>query len=292
MRDSKFKGIVPILQMPFTNDGEIDEASLRSEVDWAIKAGADGIGTANASETSLLSEEERARVTNIVVDEVNGRVPVTICTGHQGLQVAAKLSKQAQEIGADALVVMPFIQTNVASYERYYRAVAEAVDIPIMIQDAAYPLPVSLMAKLNKEYSHVCYVKEETQDALEKMREILKTMGDDMTVLGGSGGNYIITEFLCGAKGSMPGTSLVDRFVIVYKKLLAGDVKGARDALYVGCLPLANFHSVSKKFIMVEKAVMKARGIIATTYCRSEMPLDPFLERQLIELLQYMGVIE
>jgi len=290
MKD-KFKGIIPILQMPFTKDGEIDEASLRSEVSWAIKAGASGIGTANTSETSLLSEEERAKAANIIVDEANGRVPVTICTGHQGLQVASKLSKQAQDIGADAIVVMPFIQTSIDNYERYYRAVAEAVEIPVMIQDAAYPLPVTLMAKLNEEHNHVCYVKEETQDALEKTRQILEATGDKLTVLGGSGGNYIIEQFLSGVKGWMPGTSLTDRFALVYKKLLEGDIKEARESFYSGCLPLANFHSLSRKFITVEKAVLKARGIISTTYCRIETPLDSFLERELAALLQYMGII-
>ena len=84
----KFKGIIPIIQMPCTDDGEIDEVGLRSEVSWAIKVGAHGVGTANASETSLLSEGEREKVASIVVDEANGRVPVTICTGHQGLQIA------------------------------------------------------------------------------------------------------------------------------------------------------------------------------------------------------------
>jgi 2-keto-3-deoxy-L-arabinonate dehydratase len=291
MRD-KFKGIIPIIQMPFTSDGEIDEASLRSEVSWAIKVGVDGIGTANASETSLLSEEERAKVARIIVDEANSKVPVTICTGHQGLQVAARLSRQAQDIGADAVIVMPFIQTSVGNYERYYRVVAEAIDVPVMIQDAAYPLPVSLMAKLNKEYDHVCYVKEETQDALEKGRDIMKVIGDRMAVLGGSGGNYIIEEFLSGVKGWMPGTSLVDRFVHLYEKLVEGDLSGARATLYSGCLPLANMHSVSRKFISVEKAVMKARGIIATTYCRCEMPLDPFLEKRLKELIRFTNVIE
>jgi len=286
----KFKGIIPIIQTPFADDGEIDEVSLRSEVSWAIKVGADGVGTANASETSLLSEEEREKVAVIIVDETNGRVPVTICTGHQGLQVAAKLSKQAQEIGADAVLVMPFIQTSVDNYERYYKAVAEAVEIPVMIQDASYPLPLTLIAELNGEYDHICYVKEETQHALEKTREIIRALGDRITVLGGSGGNYIIEQFLSGVKGWMPGTCLTDRFALVYKTLLEGDLKRARERFYNGCLPLANFHSASEKFVTVEKAVLKARGIISSTYCRSEMPLDPFLEGQLVALLEYMSI--
>jgi len=286
----KFKGIIPIIQTPFTDDGEIDEVSLRSEVSWAIKVGADGVGTANASETSLLSEEEREKVAIIILDETNGRVPVTICTGHQGLQVAAKLSKQAQEIGADAVLVMPFIQTSVDNYERYYRAIAEAVEIPVMIQDASYPLPLTLIAELNEEYDHICYVKEETQHALEKTREILGALGDRITVLGGSGGNYIIEQFPSGVKGWMPGTCLTDRFALVYKMLLKGDLKKARERFYNGCLPLANFHSVSEKFVTVEKAVLKARGIISSAYCRSETPLDPFLEGQLAALLEYMGI--
>jgi len=289
--NKEFKGIVPIMQMPFTKDGEIDAASLRSEVSWAIEVGADGIGTANGTETSLLSDEERVRVASVIVDEANGRVPVTICTGHKGLQVAAKLSREAQDMGADAVLVMPFIQTSIDNYERYYRAVAEAVEIPVMVQDALYPLPLQLIAKLNEAYSHICYVKEETRSALQKAREILKDVGDKITVLGGSGGNYIIQEFLCGVKGWMPGTSLTDRLVLVYEKLLEGDLKGARELFYKRYFPLANLHSVSSKFIAVEKAVMKARGIISTTYCRSEMPLDSFLEEEVEPLLKYMGVI-
>lgn len=283
-------GIIPIIQMPFTSGGVIDEPSLRAEVEWAIQAGADGVGMGNASETMLLAEEERRSVAHVIVDTANGRVPVVIATGHQGTEIAAALSAEAQDLGADAVLVMPYVPGGVDDYARYFGAVAAAVDIPIVVQDAAHPIPVALLARLNSEYAHVAYVKAETPDALVKTRRILQATEGRVTVLGGAGGNHIIEQHAAGVKGWMPGTSLTDRFVAVYARLEAGDVDGARTRLYAGILPLATFHAASRRFITVEKEVLRARGVIATTYSRRELPLDPFLRAQLTPLLRYLGI--
>ena len=283
-------GIIPIIQMPFTSGGVIDEPSLRAEVEWAIQAGADGVGTGNASETMLLSEAERRRVARIIVDTADGRVPVVIATGHQGTEIAAALSAEAQDLGADAVLVMPYVPGDADDYARYFGAVAAAVDITLVVQDAAHPIPVALLARLNNEYAHIRYVKAETPDALAKTQRIRQATEDPVTVLGGAGGNHIIEQHAAGVKGWMPGTSLTDRFVAVYARVVAGDVDGARTRLYAGILPLATFHAASRKFITVEKEVLHARGVIATTYSRRELPLDPFQRAQLSALLRYLDL--
>src|SRR5919206_3643080 len=107
MADTVMQGIFPILLTPFDDQDRIDEDSLRSEVDFTLANGVHGLGLALGSEFLKLTEEERQRVTRIVVDQVRGRVPVVVNTGAQANLVAALYSRQAEELGAAAVMCMP-----------------------------------------------------------------------------------------------------------------------------------------------------------------------------------------
>ena len=93
MAEEVVRGIFPILLTPFDDDGRIDEESLRSEVEFTLKAGVHGLGLALGSEFLKMTEEERQRVTKVVVDQVRGRVPVVVNTGAQSNVVAALYSR-------------------------------------------------------------------------------------------------------------------------------------------------------------------------------------------------------
>lgn len=104
----KLEGVYPILATPFTEQGEVDENSLRELVRFQLHAKVDGIALFGmASEMYTLLDEEKARIAEIVVDEVKGQVPLVFGSGHTGLEVAVQLSKRAEKQGADALMVLP-----------------------------------------------------------------------------------------------------------------------------------------------------------------------------------------
>src|SRR3954454_19528599 len=107
MADGVMRGVYPILLTPFDDDGRIDEESLRREVDFNLEAGVHGLGMALGSELLKMTEEGRQRVTRIVVGEERGRVPIVVTTGAQSNVVAALYSRQAEELGASAVMCMP-----------------------------------------------------------------------------------------------------------------------------------------------------------------------------------------
>src|SRR5690348_6279522 len=101
------QGVFPILVTPFNEAGRVDEDSLRRLVNFNIDAGVHGLGVALGSEIFKLSEAERDLVTSIVVGEVRQRVPVVINTGAPGTDLAVQYSRRAEELGADALMIIP-----------------------------------------------------------------------------------------------------------------------------------------------------------------------------------------
>jgi 4-hydroxy-tetrahydrodipicolinate synthase len=130
-----FKGAIVAIVTPFKK-GKVDEASLRKLIEFQIKNGTDGIVPCGTTgESSTLSHEEHDKVVEIVIDAVNKRVPVIAGTGSNSTAEAIRLTRHAYKAGADgALMVAPYYNrpTQEGLYQ-HYKAVAEAVPIPIII---------------------------------------------------------------------------------------------------------------------------------------------------------------
>ena len=159
------QGVFPILVTSFDEGSRLDEESLRRLIDFNLNAGVHGLGVALGSEVFKLTEAKRAKVTRIVVDQVAGRVPVVINTGAHGTNLAVHYSRMAAENGADALMVLPpsFMPAGPDEVLAYYRAISNAVPLPIFIQDvAASPISPGLARRLAQECEWVQYIKVET----------------------------------------------------------------------------------------------------------------------------------
>src|SRR5262245_12950918 len=103
-----WRGIYTILLTPFQEDRSLDEQSLRNEVDFVIAAGAHGIVTpVNTSEFFLLSDDERRRLAEVVIDQSRGRVPVVIGTAAPATATAVTLTSHARAAGAAGVIAMP-----------------------------------------------------------------------------------------------------------------------------------------------------------------------------------------
>src|SRR5918993_488437 len=134
-----FTGIFPIVNTTFRDDGSLDLESQRRLVRFLVDAGAHGLGLfGNASEGYALADDERKVLTRVILDEVNGAIPVIISSGHTGTDAAIGLSVQAQDAGANALMIMPpyFLKPDGEGVFQYFAAISRAVTIPIMVQDA------------------------------------------------------------------------------------------------------------------------------------------------------------
>lgn len=290
-----FRGVFTIPVTPFDRHGNIDEDSLKNEVDWCVRAGAHGIvAPVNASESPTLLDDERKRVTRLVVETTAKRVPVVVGVSGVSTQASVMYTKYARQVGADAVIAMPPYGVRLADPESvfaFYQAVADAADdLPVFIQNWGGPagtiMTAHQMTRLMTEIDNVSYLKEETANAGHLMTTVLATAGDACAgIMGGIGGRYLMDEFRRGACGTMPACQTTDIHVTIWNALDAGNLDKARRT-FNHLLPLLNMEAAFGP--IVYKEVLKRRGVIANTTLRSrrDSGLDEYDHKELDEILR------
>jgi dihydrodipicolinate synthase/N-acetylneuraminate lyase len=289
----RYAGIFPIAPTPFDAQGELDLESQKRVVDFMVDAGVNGICIlANYSEQFALTDEERERLQSMILDHVAGRVPVIVTTSHYSSRVAAERSRRAQAAGAAMVMLLPpyhgaTIRADESGTLDFFRAVAAAVDIPIMVQDAPISginLSAPFLARLAREVDRVRYLKVESPFAADKLRALLQLAGD--VVAGPFDGEESVTllpDLDAGATGTMPSALIPDVLRQVVDRYRAGDRPGAVE-LYERHLPLIHFEN-RQCGLRATKALMREGGIIASEAVRHPMPLLPPATRSgLVEL--------
>lgn len=269
-----WRGIFVIVVTPFTESYELDEESLRREIRFCLEAGAHGlVGPANASEFPTLSDDERKRWIEIVVEETDGQVPVVAATTHGHALPAAALSRFAQQTGADGVMLMPppILHPDAEGCYHYYKTVNQAISIPICVQNyagpAGTPMSNQLLARMCRELEHVEYIKEETLPEPRQISVTLAAAGDACKgVFGGQGGIYLLDEYRRGSQGNMPACQATDVQVQIWDLLEQGNEADARK-LYNQLLPLINFERMHG--VAVYKEILYRRGIFATRVSRA-----------------------
>jgi len=287
---SIIEGVVPILVTPFFDDGRIDEASLRSLIDFNIAAGIHGLGVALGSEVFKFSEAERAEIVRIVVSQTNRRVPVIINTGAAGTHLAVQHAINAEKGGADALMIMPptFFPVGADEIFDYYSAIDAAVSIPMILQDIPQaPISPGLALRLADNCKNIKYIKVETLPMTQKVADMAKATTGRLTIFGGAGGVYFIEELRRGARGTMPFCSQPAEYVAVWNLFNAGDEKGARKVFndaFIGMNRLGG--QGGDLFYHAHKQLLVRRGIIRTAHVRSPtMKIDPLTQREIDDVL-------
>ena len=209
-----FQGSIVALITPFRN-GKVDEAKLRELVNFHAAQGTDAIvpcGTTGESPT--LSHDEHKRVVEIVIDEARGRLPIIAGTGSNSTAEAIDLTAHAKKAGATAaLVVNPYYNkpTQEGLY-RHFRAVAEAVDIPIILYNIAGRTAVNVetdtLARLVRDCPSIVGVKE-ASGSLDQMTQVILACGPDFSVLSGDD-NITLPLMSVGGRGVI---SVIANFV-------------------------------------------------------------------------------
>jgi dihydrodipicolinate synthase/N-acetylneuraminate lyase len=271
------RGILAILVTPFDAQGKFDEASFRRQIDFTIDAGARAvISTAIFGEFFTLSDSERARITRVMVEQTAGRVPAIATTSGVGTSHAVELSVDACQAGADMLMIMPPYISKLPPegvYD-YFGAINEAVDRPIIIQNAAQPVgaPVSAgdLARMLRDFEHCRYIKEEVPPNPQSMANTAAaTAGLTEGIFGGFGGLYLITEHRRGCTGWMVAPQFTETLVRIDDLLQAGDESGARE-LHNKVLPgLVLEHLLG---IPWAKRALQLRGVIESDNYRIAAP--------------------
>lgn len=285
---SSWRGIFTIVATPYTPNYELDEASMKKQIRFLLDADVNGlVGPAFASEFGVLSDEERKRWIEVVVGETAGQVPVIATTHSVHTVPAVAFSRWAAEIGADGIMIMPphlFHFDSESCYE-HYRALSDALAVPIIIQNMigpiGTPLDSNMLARMCRELSQVQYIKEETLPEPRKIAQTIAATGDACAgVFGGRGGQHIVDEFVRGAVGNMPGAVNADALVPLWHKLESGDIDEAR-ALHNRLLPLIIAPMALGGASVIQEALHQ-RGIFSTNLSR--MPGGSLSEQDRSEL--------
>jgi dihydrodipicolinate synthase/N-acetylneuraminate lyase len=291
-RITPFRGIFTIPSTPFRPDGEVDVSSFRRVVDFCVDCGAHGlVFPVNASEFTSLSDAERFQLTEVLVAQNAGRIPVIIGVAAVAAEVAAKFAAHARAIGADGVIAMPPYVKRGSLSDRdliaYYRAIAEAARLPIFIQNYVPPIGTDMSAvlllQLCREIDWVQYVKEETVPSTVKLTKLQEQNdGTCKGVFGGAGGRYLIEEYRRGSAGNMPGCHVTDVVVAFWTALENGNEARALH-IYKEMAPLFFFeHQLPGCY----KEVLYRRGVIDCPLKRNgELALDSIASRYLDELL-------
>ena len=271
---ANFAGIFPIVNTTFHEDGSLDLDSQVRLVRFLLECGAHGLGLfGTASEGYTLSSDERLQLMRSIVREVGGRVPVVVSTGHTGTDVAVMLSRQAEAEGADALMVLPpyFLKPDADGIFEYFRAISDAVRIPIMVQDAPLMTQVAmgpaLLARMARELERVRYAKIEAPPTAPKVTDVKRAAKDDLVLFGGLNGQFLLEELSRGAAGTMPGSDLTAVFVRIWALWQKGQRDEARDE-FTRYLPLIRYELQPGLGVSVMKHNLCEWGIIASTRVR------------------------
>ncbi|MCH8095998.1 MAG: 4-hydroxy-tetrahydrodipicolinate synthase [Proteobacteria bacterium] len=224
-----FKGYNTALITPF-KDGKVDEEAFRSHVEWQIGEGIHGLvpcGTTGESPT--LSHEEHMRVVELCIEIADGRVPVIAGTGSNSTDEAIGLTRHAKEAGAaGALMVTPYYNkpTQEGMY-RHFSAVADAVDIPIVIYNiparSVVDMTIETMARLAK-HANIVGVKDATADLVRPALTRL-AIGADFCQLSGEDATAV-PFFAQGGHGCISVTSNIapKLCVALFEAWTAGDL--------------------------------------------------------------------
>lgn len=271
-----FKGSIVALVTPFSN-GKVDEAKLRELVEFQIKNNTDAISPCGTTgESPTLSHEEHKRVIQIVVEQVNKRIPVIAGTGSNSTEEAVDLTRFAKRVGADAsLQVCPYYNKPTAEGQyRHFEKIAKEADIPIILYNIPGRTGINMtpetIARLSKIETIVAI--KEASGSLDQVSQILSLC--DITVLSGDD-SLTLPMMAVGAQGVISvAANIVPKDVVsMTHHALKGAFDKARE-LHYKLLPLCKVLFIETNPIPV-KAAMELLGMI-----RGELrlPLCPISE--------------
>ena len=271
---TQINGVVPVIPIPFQDDESIDEASLRRCVDFVCQSQMAALCLpAYASEFYKLSEAEREQVIGIAIEANQQRIPVIAQANHASSKVAASLARRYEAMGADVIsfAIPRQFGTTDADLLRYCGTIADAVSIPVLIQDFApgkATIDADFIEQMHKQHPNFLYAKLEKPMIIDKLVRIQDKVGNQVGILEGWGGYYMLEAIPAGIVGIMPGVPYCDLLDRVYKARKAGNDERAYD-LFAALLPMMNFTLQDfELFLQVEKRILVRRGIFDSANLR------------------------
>ncbi|MBR3757687.1 MAG: 4-hydroxy-tetrahydrodipicolinate synthase [Bacteroidaceae bacterium] len=273
----RFKGMGVALITPFKEDGSVDYPALMRMVDHLVQNGADFLcvlGT--TAETPTLTTEEKREITRLVVERVNGRIPIMLGCGGNNTQAVIDSLKNDDFTGIDAILsVVPYY--NKPSQEgiyQHYKAIAESTDLPIVLYNVPGRTGVNMTAettlRIARDFKNVIAIKEASGN-ITQMDDIIKNKPENFDVISGDDGITFPLITLGAVRViSVIGNAFPKEFSRMTRLALQGDYANA----------LKIHHSFTELFSLLfvdgnpagVKAMLNAMGMIEN---RLRLPLVP-----------------
>jgi N-acetylneuraminate lyase/4-hydroxy-tetrahydrodipicolinate synthase len=262
----KPEGIYVAMLTPFSDDGAISEEELRRIVEFQITSGVHGLfPISSVGEFIHMSQEEKMRMMEIVVDQNRGRVRVTPGVGSSHPAESISLAQKADELGCDGVVVAPpyYIPLSQENIEKYFETIADAVDIPILLYNIplfTQPLSYDVVKRLARR-DNVVGMKDSSGSMVDFMHfmDKIRIIGEDINILTGRE-ETLFPCLMVGGKGCMTATSgiLPEIMLGIYDAWKAGDYDKAKELQFSVLLAIRAMFSLP--FPLGFKVALEMRG--------------------------------
>jgi len=289
-------GIIAPVVTPFDSREELNESVYRKLIGFLLDSGIHGIFVAGSQgEFWALSKEEKSKLFEITIDEVNGRVPVYAGTGAESTKEVVELTRMARDVGADAVsIITPyFVKPDSEGLFEHYKIVATSVDIPVVVyvnpaRTGGVTLGPDYLAKLGQECSNVVGIKDSSGD-LSVTLEYIARCGKRISVLAGRD-SIIFHTLVSGGRGAVSAcANVIPRLLVsLYDSARKRDYEiGLELQKKVSRLRLAFELGV---FPEVIKDAANAMGF-DVGHCRMPVTrLKPENKSKLVDILRDLGV--
>ena len=284
-----FRGAFTVMITPTDARGEVDVGALRDFTQWQISEGIHGlIPLGSTGEFLSLSDGQKVTVAETVIATAAGRVPVLIGTGAEDTREAVRLSRRAQDMGADGVMIIPPFYSTPTSDElvAHYTMIAESISIPIMVYNNPATANVDLTPDILARIASIegCdYVKESTLE-VTRIRDIIRLCGARMVPFGGILG---FESFVEGAQGWVAvASNVAPRAMATLFELVAdaGDIPAARTH-YLHWLPIIEAVA-GQRYVAGTKALLNHMGFAAGAPLPPRLPLDAAVDREMRGLVE------
>jgi 4-hydroxy-tetrahydrodipicolinate synthase len=291
----KLRGTFAVMVTPFKENEDLDEKGLRENIGWYIKEGIHGvICNGSTSEFANLSKEERKRVIDITVDEVKGKVPVMSGTAAHSTRETVEMTSYAKKAGCEAVLLVPpyYGGPNQDEIYEYYKGVAEAVPIQIMVYNNPYTSGVDIQPKTIAriaEIENIPYVKESSAD-IRRIHEIVMLCGDKIDVWCGWE-DLAYESLILGCKGWVcPTSNIIPKMTVQLFNLVQAKKFREAEKLYYKMLPLL-MHLEASQLGAKTKEAMNMLGHRGGKPRKPFLPLSKEQKAELRKILKDLGAL-
>ena len=264
-------GVFNVISTPIDNSDEIDQKTLKKEIDWLIKCGSNGAVLAMVSEVLRFSASERRKQWQLSLEYLSNRIPLVVSVGAESAAIAVRLAKDAQKDGATAVMATPpsaFV-ASADEVKNYYQRIIEAVDITVIVQDASNylgsPIELDTYVELIDKYGDErVQFKPEAKPVKDRLEQLNKISNNRARVFEGQGGIDLLDTHPLGVKGTMPGAEVPWAIVGLWKALENKDLSTA-GAIHTPLAKLISYQTTLDAYVAVEKYLLVKQGVFSNT---------------------------